>query len=354
MEINKENNKNLVIIKNLLLIITFFLSLFILKTLKTILIPFTLAFIVFLIFKGVKDKLSKKGLPSGIASFLTFMIIIILTIIINAFIYFGAINFINRAPEYAPKVNEYIKSTANILNFNYLEIKDMDMQDIVNKIDIGKATSYISSIISTTLGSFTSLISNFTIFTFFLIFMLAGSNSLDYKIDKAFKGDKAKEISKLIYNIEQQTRKYLFIKTVISLITAIISGILLMFLGVDFLIFTMLLIFFLNYIPNVGSIIATIFPVSVSLFQYGFGLKTIFVILVLSIIQMIMGNVVEPALTGKSLNLSPLFILFSLIIWGWIWGIIGMIIAIPLSMIIKIVLDNIPSLKGISILIGDK
>jgi len=122
--------------------------------------------------------------------------------------------------------------------------------------------------------------------------------------------------------------------------------------GVDFIIFSALLIFILNFIPNFGSIAATLFPVTVAIAEKGFTLQVLLITIALGLTQMIIGNVLEPKLTGKSLNISPLVILISLILWGWMWGVVGMILAVPITSALRIFFSHIPRLKPVSDLIS--
>ena len=153
-------------------------------------------------------------------------------------------------------------------------------------------------------------------------------------------------------DIEDQVQHYLLIKTFISMLTGFIGGTILIIGGIDFAIFSALLIFILNFIPNFGSIIATLFPLLIGILQYGFSLRVLLVFIGLMLTQFIIGNVVEPRITGKSLNLSPIVILISLILWGYIWGIVGMMLAVPLTSALKIFFQNIPLLKPIAELIS--
>ena len=120
----------------------------------------------------------------------------------------------------------------------------------------------------------------------------------------------------------------------------------------DFVIFSALLIFILNFIPNIGSFIATLFPILIGLINYGFSLRVLLVATGLVLTQFIIGNIIEPKITGKNLNLSPIVILISLIFWGWTWGIVGMILAVPLTSAVKIIFEHIEVLKPIANLIS--
>jgi AI-2 transport protein TqsA len=121
---------------------------------------------------------------------------------------------------------------------------------------------------------------------------------------------------------------------------------------VEFAIIWGLLTFLLNFIPNIGSVIATILPLLIAFIQFDSVGTLFWLALLLSGVQMIIGNFIDPRVVGRSVNLSPLVVLCSLMFWGWLWGFIGMFLAVPISVIIKIVFENTRSLKFISILMS--
>ena len=149
----------------------------------------------------------------------------------------------------------------------------------------------------------------------------------------------------MVQKIDHQIQKYLAIKTIVSLATGLMAALVLLIFGVDFAIVFGFMTFLLNYIPNIGSIIATSLPVLIAVFQFETIWPAFWILIILGSIQMLMGNLLEPRLMGQGLGLSPLVVLFSLFFWGWLWGIPGMILAVPIAAIIKIVCSNVPSLE---------
>ena len=124
--------------------------------------------------------------------------------------------------------------------------------------------------------------------------------------------------------------------------------------GLEFAIFFAFIIFLLNFIPNIGSIIAVTFPVIFSLVQFeSLYLTSIFLALMIGV-QVLMGNFVEPKFVGNKLNLSPLVIILSLVFWGSLWGVVGMLLSVPIMVIINIILAAIPSTRPIAILFSEK
>ncbi|MDP3930051.1 MAG: AI-2E family transporter [Bacteroidota bacterium] len=163
---------------------------------------------------------------------------------------------------------------------------------------------------------------------------------------------KQKNLQYVFEEIEKSISKYLGLKTFVSVLTGLFSWLALLFLGVDFPIFWAFLIFLLNYIPTIGSLIATVFPSIFSCLQYGELLPGLWVLLLVGSIQFIVGNLLEPKLMGNSINLSPLIIILSLSFWGSIWGITGMLLSVPIMAIIVIILSKFPKTKPIAILLS--
>ena len=141
-----------------------------------------------------------------------------------------------------------------------------------------------------------------------------------------------------------QVQRYLAIKTVTSLVTGLLVGVWVGMMGLDFAVVWGLVAFMLNYIPNIGSIVAAVPAVLLAVIQLGVG-PGIAVALGYLVINITMGNLVEPALLGRSLGLSTLVVFLSLIFWGWMWGTVGMLLSVPLTMMTKIFLENSEDLK---------
>lgn len=138
------------------------------------------------------------------------------------------------------------------------------------------------------------------------------------------------------------------IKTILSLLTSILVLIVLLLFDVDFPIVWALLTFLLNFIPNIGSILASLLPILIAVLQFDSFVTVIWLSVCLVGIQFVMGNIIEPKFMGEGVDLSPVLILFALIAWGYLWGFIGMLLAVPLTVLMKIVFENIKSLAPVA------
>ncbi|PIO05166.1 hypothetical protein COT47_05990 [Candidatus Woesearchaeota archaeon CG08_land_8_20_14_0_20_43_7] len=157
-----------------------------------------------------------------------------------------------------------------------------------------------------------------------------------------------KKFTSALSDIEKSIQNYLYIKILISLGTALVSAGILYLFRVDFVIILAVFIFILNFIPNIGSFVAVGIAISTYLLKYGIGFDVIWLLAALTLVQIIFGNILEPMIAGDRLNISPIWIIISLFVWYWIWGIVGMIMAIPLMAVIKIILSHSSSTKELS------
>jgi predicted PurR-regulated permease PerM len=181
------------------------------------------------------------------------------------------------------------------------------------------------------------------------MFTLLEAAGFSNKLKLAFKNSSNSITNFHIFS--ENMNKYISIKTIVSIITGFLIYICLSFIGLDHAIMWALIAFFLNYIPNIGSIIASIPAIIIALIQFNI-YYALLVALVYLIINIVMGSIVEPKYLGKELGLSTLIIFLSLIFWGWLLGPVGMLLSVPLTMIMKIALESNDDTRWISILLG--
>jgi predicted PurR-regulated permease PerM len=190
----------------------------------------------------------------------------------------------------------------------------------------------------------------------FAVFIFIEELYLNNKIQQIFSSspNKFKRLNETLYKIEWSVARYLGIKTLISLLTGFLSYLIFVFIGLDFAIFWAFLIFLLNFIPTVGSLLGTIFPAIFCLLQFGDFTIALSVLLIVGLIQVFIGNFLEPKWLGNSMNISPLFSIISLVFWGLVWGTTGMVISVPITVVLLIILSQFESTKTIAILLSEK
>ena len=191
--------------------------------------------------------------------------------------------------------------------------------------------------------------SSLLIIAFIVFFMLFEAATFRAKVRMAFTGDGAEErFTRVMHEIQH----YIGIKTMVSAATGLLIGAWVGLLGVDFFIFWGLVAFVLNFIPNLGSIIAAVPTTLLAMVQIGVG-RGLLVALGYLVINMLIGNLIEPHLMGRRLGLSTLVVVLSLVFWGWVWGPIGMLLSVPLTMVLKIMLENTEEFRWVAVLLGD-
>ena len=202
-------------------------------------------------------------------------------------------------------------------------------------------------------GSFVNFGKVLFLVLLFLVFMLAEATVTRIKFRRAFSGKISRKLSEAISDVTIQVGRYLLVKTFISIITGFSVWLALTIIGQDLAVLWGMLAFFLNFIPNLGSFAIMIATMTLGLVQFYPDWNRIAAVwITMPAIQMILGNFIDPQLQGDQLDLSPLVILVSLLFWGWIWGIIGMFLAVPFTVALKITMAHVPELKPIAILLG--
>ncbi|STX39236.1 AI-2E family transporter [Legionella feeleii] len=233
------------------------------------------------------------------------------------------------------KVDErfHIKTLANVDGF----IRGLSLQGILVNI----------------YGVFTSITGSAVLIALYVIFLFVEQHFFTQKLDALFpQAGHRQLVNNIISHIVKDTQTYLGLKTLLSLLTATTSWIIMKCVGLDFAEFWALLIFFLNFIPNIGAILATAFPALLALIQFQSWLPFIIITSGIVAIQFIVGNLVEPRFLGKSLNLSALVILFALALWGAVWGVLGMFLSVPITVMMMIIFAHFEATRPLAIMLS--
>lgn len=325
-------------------IIVVFMVGVLLYQLGSILLPVVIAVFVSYVFKPLVLYLDKLKVPRAIS------IIVVLGIVaggiygLYSIIKASGASFVEAAPKYEQRFNTLLadlKTTASGYGI-----------DLNNAVQNGFDFSTINSVLTNGLNSLLSLMSDFFLILLFTLFILAGTGTVAVKIRRAFSPERAEQIGDVIHRIDEKVRKYLLTKTLINVLMGLVTAGTLYLFGVDFALLWGFFAFLLNFIPNIGSVVANILPALITLLQFGSPGTALLVLVLLIVEQNLIGNVLEPRIMASGLNLSPLVVLMSLVFWGWLWGIPGMILAAPLTAIIRIICEQIPQLHTIAVLMG--
>lgn len=319
---------------------------------QDIILPLLVAAFVALILAPVMSRLTKRGVPTWLA------IGLIVLGIAGIFAAFGGVvgasinGFTRELPTYERRIQEQTAGLVEWLSsagvVGWLQSQGVDtsaLQTIPNLVDPGQAMSLVATLFS---GLGNALTNSFLIFLT-VIFALFEASSLPNKLRYAL-GDGGSNVGRL-REVVTSVNHYLFIKTAVSLATGTLAGILCAVLGVDFPLLWGLLAFLLNFIPNVGSVIAAVPPGLLALVQFG-PVRALILVAGYMVINSVMGNVVETHFMGQGLGLSSLVVFVALVFWGWVFGAVGMLLSVPLTMCAKIALETSDSTRWMAILLG--
>lgn len=341
LERNEDHWQN--ILKVTALIILIISVVFILKTLKGIFIPLVLAIFITYLFAPVVEFLAKYKIPRLLTLFIILAVLSVAGTFFTQIVVKNTRDFIDLLPTLQSRI---INGMSSFL-YQYLSI---DTSGIKSFIQSQKIADLLSSVLNISFSFF----GKFLLTLLILIFIYLTYHNYPNLINKAFDEMKAKKIFEIIKNINHQIINYIFIKTVISTATGLLTGITCVILGVKFAVLWGAIAFFLNYIPYIGSIIAVIFPILLSIIQFGNFYKPITVAASLIGIQLFFGSFLDPEMMGNKFNLSPILILISLFFWSYVWGIIGAFLAVPMTAMMKIIIQNIEPLSFFAILMSKK
>jgi AI-2 transport protein TqsA len=322
IDINKEQNwlvrSSIIIIAVVAIGVTLIFA-------RSILIPFVLAVFIYLLVSPLLDlQILRMKIPRPIAITTTLLIVLIIIALLYVLTSQAIQTILSTAGQYSDDFTNLIEKTS-------LKIKEwgisFDQEQVINNLQ-----NAIPKFATNTLGKIVGFFSGVTLVSIFVIFLLIGRNP--------------QAIKKGIYSdIEKQVRRYLFTKTAISLVTGTLVWLILTLFDLKLAAVFGMLAFLLNFIPSIGSIIATVLPIPVAVAQFQSFWPIMWVILIPGITQMTIGNIIEPKIMGKGLQLHPIVILLALSFWGLLWGFVGMFLAVPMTAIIRIILMRFETLK---------
>lgn len=322
--------------------------------LSQILIPVTIAIFLTFLFHPLMAFLKNKNIPKAVSLILILVVVGIFGFLIVYVLISTIGDFQDKSDTYFENIKSFISEILRPFDVTLREfaawlkinLRTLSLKTVLPKL-------YEAGIIQGFLSSFSSVVGDLIVALIFWIFMMLGKVKFEERLAVAM-GKRNAMVQNSISNINVQIQSYLVIKTILSIIVAGIATIVFFLFGIDFAILWGVLTFILNFIPNIGAIIATIGPIVIGLLQYGLGFRVIALTVILLAVHNIVGSFIEPHYLGKKMDLSPVFVLFSLIFWGWIWGITGMFLAVPIAAVMKILFSNIGPLKPLAILMGSK
>jgi len=291
-----------------------------------------------------KIKIKGKSLPVWILTILAFFIILLISVGIYEIITMNLELIIKRFPLYAANFKSMVLNLHTIEGFENIQERIINWVGEIN----------VQPILSGFLNSLTNIAGNILIIIIYVAFMLVEEKYFQAKLKRLVGEDQERiNIDIAINQVTRSIRKYISVKTQMSLLTGVVSYVLLLLLKVDFPVLWAFLIFLLNFIPYIGSFFATLFPALFAVFQFQSFLMFVWVFVIIEIVQLVVGNVLEPKIMGRTLNLSPLGVLLALTFWGAIWGVLGMFLSVPITSVMMLTLSRFERTRFVAIWLSE-
>lgn len=312
---------------------------------KDLLIPFVVALVIWYLLNSMNKLISrirfnKKSLPGYLQLLLSGLILTCLTYFISKLVLVNFDAFVIEYPKYHT-------------NFLALTSEFSLRFDLPISVDELVKNANLPGLLSGALDSSMGFVGTFFLIVLYVIFLLIEQQIFDQKLKQIFK-ERSDYIRFLGIGkkVDESIHTYVSIKTSLCLLAGVLSYIVLLIIGVDFAVLWAFLIFMLNYIPIIGAFLGIIFPTLIAIVQFGGYVEPLLVICLLSGIQLIIGNFVEPKILGTKLNLSPLVVIIALTFWGSLWGIAGMFLCVPITVIMMIIFSQFDATRNIAILLS--
>jgi AI-2 transport protein TqsA len=314
---------------------------------RSFLLPWVIALLIWNLLNTLNNAIQRlplfeKYLPSIVSLFLSFMLV--------SGLIWGLVSIVSS------NVNEVISASARYQeSFKHLmgQLNQKLLSQVLSNFDKMIDEVNFQKIVLNIYAGFTSITSSAVLIALYVSFLFVEQTVFDQKLALLLPSAHRRKVAKkLMARTIRDTQTYLGLKTLMGLLTALFSWVIMTWIGLDFSEFWALLIFFLNYIPNIGAIIATLFPALLALIQFQTWMPFVLMTSGLVTVQFILGNIIEPRYLGRSLNLSPLVILFALGLWGAIWGVVGMFLSVPITVMMIILFAHFPTTRPIAVLLS--
>lgn len=343
-------------IANILLFIATILFFAVLKITESVVLPVVIASMLSFVMLPIVRMLKAIRVPWGIGVILVSLLLIVIIIIVGTFFVAGLKAIVDEYPKYEARflsIYEFFAKRLHLqfdANKSFLSNLQIGFGPQINLLTVLRQTVFSFS------ASMASLLKTITVIILMTAFLLIEMSITREKVEYAFdEGQMNGKAITIVQRIIVQTMRFLSIKFFISLATGILVYVLAKAISLDFAIVWGFFSFILNFIPTFGSILSVLGTSLFALLQFFPHPAPIMIALIgTTSINMILGNIVEPRIEGENLGISPFVILVMLSLWGWMWGFLGLIMAVPLTVIIKIIAENIPALHPVAILLGNK
>ena len=299
---------------------------------KTVLMPFVIALFIYMIAKSSSTWLNRKwNVPYGVGIILNFVVFMATILLAASFISSSIESFVAGADIYTERLTSSLDWISAKAATYHININAQFITDSLAKIPVFNMVKSVGGLI-------VSIFTNILLITLFVIFI--------------FMGNASAEKPTFVGSVQKQISFYLLVKIGVSVLAAGCTWLVLAATHTELAMMLAVLTFILNFIPNIGPLIATVAPLPVLFLQYGFDWHMLLVLALLTLVHFVVGNILETRWLGKGMNLDPIIVIASLIFWALVWGVMGALLAVPLTAIIKMVLEKHEATQPIARLLG--
>ncbi|MEO9801879.1 MAG: AI-2E family transporter [Reichenbachiella sp.] len=307
---------------------------------------FCISILIWYIIKKLRDlvskiKIGKFSLPKWLVTIISTVVVFLAIYSIASIISANFQSLANNFPIYSDNITKALVSLEKLLG-----IKELD-ESFIELIGEYKTSIVVYA------GSFATLVGQFLIILIYVIFLLLEESLFQQKIEKVLKTTKAGiNIHGTISAVTNLFDDYLSVKIFTSFLTGLLSYFALLIIGIELPALWAFIIFLFNFIPSIGSIVATLFPALFGMVQFGETSVAFTVLVAVGAIQLLVGNFLDPRLMGDRLNISPLVVLLGLTLWGFMWGVVGMILSVPITATLIIIFGQFENTRPLAILLS--
>lgn len=313
-----------------------------LRAAAPVLVPLALAVFLVVTSLPILGELRRQRVPDMVAVPLVLLLIVGVLIGVGAIAMNSIMEIQDALPQYVERVTELYESVFAWLGEHRIIAPEAAAEIMVTP-------PRLVEIATGAVRGFAGFMSFVVLVALIMLFLLAEAAGVPGKVRTAL-GREDADLGRY-GRVMAEIQRYLALKTATSMATGLLVGLYTLALGLDFALFWGLTAFLLNYIPTIGSLVAAVPAVLLALLQLGPGGAMLTTTGYL-VINIGIGNLIEPAVMGKRLDVSPLIVLLSLLFWGWVWGPVGMLLSLPLTMVLKILFENTPDLVWLAVLMG--
>ena len=307
---------------------------------RPVMVPFVLAiFISYLVSPLVDILRVQVRLPKAVAVLITLLVAAALITLLALLIITSTRGLLENVDVYRTRIVDLAERTFDVLNRRSIDLGQGELLQGLREFNVLDLP--VLGFVRSTAGSVVSLVTNGVLVLIFVIYLLIGRHPNQFRHG-------------LYAEIDRKVRSYIVIKFITSATTGLLTWIILSLFGLDLALVFGVMAFLLNFIPSIGSAIATFLPLPVALIQFESGVAITMIILLPGTVQFTIGNVIEPLVMGEGLDLHPVTILMALVFWGLLWGIVGMLLAAPITAVLRIVLGRVEITRPVAELLAGR